>query len=347
MRIAFVSAALVAAAWTGIALADTCTVTQASVLVKDSGFERPLPEMLGYAIPVAVDAGTGTIQFDFSAMPDGTFSISGVANAIRVQNAGLVTGSIDAGGNVALPPAQIDFTTALLPGVVLSANELLTTGIASVTLAGNDYATIGVPLDFTTGVLHLEGQGLVMNAPVVGTSTSGFTLTCTLAPIPPKSALPAAPSATAHAVGKPGKPSTGTVVGDTLTVKAKLKNGATPFDPTKDAFVRIAVGDTEVMVVRVPAGMLTPKGKKFSASDTDGSVVHLVTGHKTDAPVAGSLVIAQSKKGMALTLKQSGVDATPLTTATSGASATATITMGQTASDGMTVKPGAKKTVLK
>jgi hypothetical protein len=341
---------MIVASWSATAAAGTCTVTQARVLVKDAGFERPLPEMVGFALPVDVVESTGAFQVDFSAMPDGTFSISGVSNAIQVAQAGAVTGAIDATGNVSLPVIPINFTTALLPGVVLTAPEFLTTGIAAVTLAGSDYATIGTPLDFSTGVLHIEGQGLVTNAPVVGTATSGFAMVCTLSPIPAQANLPAGPTMKAHGTGKPGKPGdAGTVVGDNLLVKAKLKNGATALDPTQDVFVRIAVGDTEVVLVRAPAGSLTQKGKKFSGSDSDGSVIHLVTGRKLDgstlADVSGSLVLAQSKKGIGLTLKQSGSDLSPLSTATS---ATVTISLGpQTASDAVTVKPGAKKTVLK
>jgi hypothetical protein len=350
MRAAVVGVTVIVASWAAIAAAATCTVTDARVLVKDAGFVRPLPEMVGYALPVEVTESTGALQFDFTNMPDGTFSISGVGNAIAVSQAGVVAGALDANGHASLTPMPIDFTTALLPGVVLSAQEFLTTGIAAVTLAGNDYATIGAPLDFATGALHIEGQGLVMNAPVVGTATSGFAMTCTLAPIPAQANLPTGTKLTARGTGKPGKPGdAGTVVGDNLVVKAKLKNGATPLDPTEDVFVRIALGDTEVVLVRAPAGSLTQKGKKFSASDTDGSVIHLITGRKMDggtlATVSGSLVLVQSKKGITLTLKQAGADLSPLSTATS---AVVTISIGpQTATDSVTVKPGAKKTVLK
>lgn len=349
MRFLLVGAAVVAATWSATAAASTCMVSAAQVLVKDSGFVRPLPEMVGFPLPVEVDASTGAFHVDFSLMPIGTFDISGVANALDVTAVGAVTGSIDASGNVSLPPIPITFTTDLLPGQPLTAMEFLTTGIEAVTLAGTDYATIGIPLDFTSGVLHIEGQGLVHNAPVVGTSTSGFTLTCTLSPIPAQSSLPAAPTLAAHGTGKPGKAAAGTLVGDSLVVKAKMKNGKTPLDPTQDVFVRIANGDTELVLLRAVAGTLTQKGKKLSGSDTDGSVIHVVTGRKSDgtnhAPVAGSLVIAQSKKGLTLTAKESGVDLSQLATATN---VTVTISLGpQTAADTATVKASAKKVVLK
>ena len=115
MRLAIVSAALLAAVVPVAARAATCTVTAAKVLVKDSGFERPMPEMVGYAIPVVIDETTGSFQADFTDLPVGTFSISGVSNSLEVKANGPVTGTIDSAGNVSLPPMQVDFTTALLP----------------------------------------------------------------------------------------------------------------------------------------------------------------------------------------------------------------------------------------
>jgi hypothetical protein len=246
----------------------------------------------------------------------------------------------------------VNFTTDLLPGTILGAMEPLSTGLASVTLSGTDYATNGVPLDFATGALRLEGQGLITNAPVVGVSTSGFALSCTLAPVPAQAQLPAGPSLVAHGTSKPGKPVEGKVVGDTLTLKGKIKNGATPFDPTKDVFVRLGLGDTDLLVVRVPAGSLVAKGKKLSASDTDGSVVHLVSGRKQDGPtsadLSSSLTLVQSKKGLALMLKQTGADLSALATAPAGTTATVRVGIGTgAASDETTVKAGAKKSVLK
>src|SRR5204863_297229 len=119
------------------ARAATCTVTAAKVTVKDTGFERPLPEMVGYPIPVVIDEAAGSFQADFTNLPVGTFSISGVSNSLEVKAPGPVTGTIDAAGNVSLPAMQFDFTTALLPLDVLSTLEPLSTGIAAVTKSGN------------------------------------------------------------------------------------------------------------------------------------------------------------------------------------------------------------------
>ena len=334
-----------------LAPAATCTVTEASVLVKDAGFERPLPEMVGYALPVDVVESAGTFNVDFSGLPAGSFDISGVDNTLKIEPLA-VSGTIDAAGNVALTPVLVHFTTALLPGVDLAAMEPFTTGLAAVSLSGKDYSTEGAPLDFTTGALRLEGQGIVTNAPVVGSATSGFSVTCTLAPIPSQAALPKAPKLVAHGTGKPGASVGGTLAGDALALKAKLTKGATSFDATQDVFVRIGLGGMDLVLLRVPAGTLGGSGKKRSVTDADGTLLHVLTGRKRDgntlADVSGSLTLKESKKRFAVSVKESGVDLSALATAPSGTTATVTIGIGAySVSDTVTVKPGAKKTVLK
>jgi len=329
--------------------AATCTVTAMRLLVSSSGFNVPLGgPVIGHAIPVEVSEGAGTFQMDFSGMPGAGFEISGVANTISFDP-GAVSGTIDAAGNVSLPPMPVHFTTDLAPGADLGSQELLTTTLAAVTLSGQDYATEGTALDFSTGAIQLTGQGVVNNAPVVGTSTTGVAITCTLAPIPAQDQLPKASTTVARGVGKPGKPVSGQVVGDSLTLKAKIKTGGVPIDPTKDVFVRIRVASDDVLLIRVPAGGLAQKGKKFSASDTDESAIHIITGRKKDgdtlADVTSSLKVVTGKKSVALLLKESGLDLSPLA---NGAAATATIAIGGVqASDDVTVKASTKKIVLK
>jgi hypothetical protein len=291
---------------------------------------------------------SGTFSADFAGLPVGAFQISGVENTIAVEPV-TAAGTIDGAGNVALPPVLVHFTTALAPGLDLAAMEPLNTGLAAVTLSGRDYATEGAALDFATGALRLEGQGIVTNAPVVGSATSGISIACTLAPVPAADALPAAPSLSARGAGKAGKPVAGEVVGDTLTLKAKLKNGAVPLDPTQDVFVRLGASGADVVLLRAPAGTLVRKGKKLSASDADGSTLHVITGRKQEgnalAPVSGTLVLKESKKGFTVSLKETGVDLSALAAA---ASATVTVGIGPIgASDQVTVKAGAKKTTLK
>jgi hypothetical protein len=319
------------------------------VLVKDGGFERALPSVQGFAIPVEVGETDGTFQMDFTNMPTGDFNISGVDNSIKLA-ATTVTGTIDAGGNVALPPMLVRFTTDLLPGVFLDAMEPITTGLAAVTLAGRDYATEGAALDFSTGSIRLEGQGIVTNAPVVGSSTSGVSLACTLAPVPVPDQLQTAPSLKAHATSKPGKPQTeGAVAGDVVTFKGKIKSGDAMFDPTQDVFVRIGSPGADLLLVRVPAGGLTQSGKKFSATDDGGATIHVVTGRKQVgndvADVSGSLVIVKGKKTLGVTLKHTGAD---MSSAASTSSVLLSVGVGSTTvSDTATVKSGAKKTVFR
>src|SRR5258706_6841041 len=169
MRFAIVGLVLVAATLPQRALAATCTVTAARITVPDGDFERPLPEMMGYAIPVTVTESSGTFHIDFTGVPEGTFNISGVANSLIIMQAGAIDGKIDGNGNISLPKMPVNFTTALVD-YVLNATESLTTGIGTVSLSGTDYAAVGAPLDFSSGALRLEAQGLVTNAPVVGTS---------------------------------------------------------------------------------------------------------------------------------------------------------------------------------
>ena len=347
MRIV-VAVCLVVVAGVASSRAATCTVTAARVLVKDGGFERPLPSMVGHAIPVAVTESSGAFHMDFAGLPAGEFQISGVENTISIEPV-IAAGTLDAAGNVALPPVLVHFTTALSPGVDLAAMEPLNTGLAAVTLSGRDYATEGAALDFATGSLRLEGQGIVTNAPVVGSATSGISITCTLAPIPAADALPVAPSLRARGVAKAGKPVTGEVVGDALTLKGKVGNGANPLDPTQDVFVRVGVDGADVALLRAPAGVLVRKGKKLTAIDDGGSTLHVITGRKQEgntlADVSGTLLLKESKKGYVVTLKHTGLDLAALSAA---ASATVTIGIGAVgASDQVTIKASTKKTTLK
>jgi hypothetical protein len=347
MRFALVGImVLVLAETSAMASAATCTVTQAFLLVKDQGVnegDQSLPTMIGYPIPIDIDASSGAFRVDFTAVPDGVFDISGVNNSVAVSQAGMVTGRLDSDGNMALGSIPVTFTTDLLPGQPLNTTELLTSGLAAVSKSGTDYVTEGSRLDFTTGSLTFAGQGLIFNAPVVGTSTSGLVLSCTLAPIPAAGTLPKGPTIAAHAVVKPGGDA-----GDSLTLKGKLKNKPAPFDATKqDVFVRIRVGSTDVLFVRAPAGALTTKGKKSAVSNAEDSAVHVLTGGKAGASVLSSLTIVESKKAFGVTLKQSGLDLSALTAA-SGSSAQLLVEIGSVpAESDVTVKASAKKTTLK
>jgi hypothetical protein len=352
MRLTLIGAGLM---WMGLvtgahALTATCTVTDASVPVASQDLVGKPENLVGVAIPVELDETSGTFAMDFSAVPDAPFTLIGTDSTLRLAETGKVTGSIDRAGNVVVPAVQVNFTTVVTP-IPISAPVVLTTGLAAVTLQARDFPTEGSPLDFTTGTLRVAGQAVLLDAPIVGQVTTGLSLACTLAPIPSRDALPAGPSLTARGTSKSGT-TTGAVTGDTLTLKAKIKNGKTPLDPSQDLLVRVGLADTDLLLLWAPAGTLAKKGKKLSASDTDGSTLHLLRGRKQDgdasATVSGSLVLVQSKKGLALTLKESGVDSSALASAPAGTTATVTVGIGSlAASDDVTVKAGAKKTVLK
>ena len=344
--------AIIAAFVAGTALAGhaaTCTITAALVPVLSGGLTGVAPSLVGVQLPVTIDEAAGTFNVDFSGVAPAEFSLSGVSSNITLDKAGAVSGTIDGAGNVVLSNMLVAFTTEVTPEPI-SAPATLTSGIQAVTLAGTDYPTEGKALDFVTGTLKVAGQSVLLNAPIVGQTTTGFELACTLAPVPSQAALPTGSSLVAKGTIKPGKSSGSDVVGDTLTLKATIKLGATPLDPTQDVLVQVAAAGETALLLRVPAGGLTG-GKKLVASDDGGSTIHVVTGRKSvgnnDAAVSGKLSVAVSKKKLTLKLTHTGGDLSALTGGTSSA-ATVAVGVGPiTARDDVTIKPGKKKTALK
>ena len=304
----------------GSAGAAICTVSDARVLVRNFDLEAPLPSLSGLGIPIEIAESSGNFRVDFSSIPPTTFSLVGVASDLVLPQQG-IDGSLDASGNVRVPNVDIGFvTSATNPPTELTAPAALTTGILALFVGGRDYVTEGVPLDFATGRLTLAGHGVVPDAPLAGQPvTTGFSVTCTLDQIPAQANLPPGPTLRkASGKGKFGKPAKdGSLVGDRLTLKATLDPADVPLDLTGlDLFVRIqpAAGASEdsTLLVRVPAGSLQRRGKKLVASDEDGSVVRLIRGRKRAgneaAPVRGSVVVKETKRGLAITLKQDGAD---------------------------------------
>jgi hypothetical protein len=343
---------IIAAFVAGSALAAhaaTCTITAAAVPVASTNLTGVPSSLVGVQLPVTIDEAAGTLNIDFSGVAPAEFSLSGVSSNITLASAGIVSGTIDGTGNIVLPNMTVAFTTEVTPEAIISP-ATLTSGLQAVTLAGTDYPTEGKALDFVTGTLKIGGQAVLLNAPIIGTTTTGLELACTLAPVPSQAALPAGSSLVAKGTIKPGKSSGSDVVGDTLTLKAAIKLGATPLDPTQDVLVQVAATGETALLLRVPAGGLTG-GKKLVASDEGGSTIHVVTGRKSvgnnDAPVSGKLSVAVSKKKLTLKLTHTGGDLSTLTGATSGA-ATVAVGVGPiTVRDDVTIKPGKKKTALK
>jgi hypothetical protein len=320
MRHRVLLALAVALAGGGRAGAQICTVSDARVLVRNFDLEAPLPTLTGLGIPIEIAETSGNFRVDFAAIPPTTFSLVGVASDLVLPQQG-IDGSLDASGNVTIPNVEIGFVTeATNPPTALSADAVLGTGITALFVGGRDYVAEGATLDFATGRITLAGHGVVTDAPLAGQPvTTGFSVTCTLAPIPTQANLPPGPTLRkASGKGKFGKPpKDGSLVGDRLTVKATFDPADETLDLTAlDLFVRIrpTTGATEesTLLVRVPGGSLQRRGKKLVASDEDGSVVRLIQGRKRAgneaAPLGGSIVVKETKKGLAITLKQEGVD---------------------------------------
>jgi len=345
--------AIIAAIVAGTSLAAhaaTCTITAAAVPVASQTLIGVPGSLVGVQLPVTIDEAAGTFVVDFTGIAPAEFSLSGVSSDLVLARSGVVSGTIDAAGNVVLPNMFVGFTTEFTPEP-LGAPATLTSGLQAVSLTGVDYPTEGKALDFVTGTLKLAGQGIITNAPVVGQVTTGLEAACTLSPIPSQDALPKGNTLKANGAIKPGTSDGSDVVGDTLTLKATVKLGATPLDPTQDVLVQVAVAGETALLLRVPAGALAG-GKKLVASDDGGSTIHVVTGRRSvsnrNAPVSGTLSVAVSKKKLTLKLTHTGGDLSALTGATSGTQATVAIGVGPiTVRDDVTIKPGKKKTALK
>jgi hypothetical protein len=330
--------------------AATCTITAAAVPVASQTLIGVPGSLVGVQLPLTIDEAAGTFNVDFSSVAPAEFSLSGISSNITLDKAGAVSGTIDGAGNVVLPNMTVAFTTEVTPEAI-SAPATLTSGLQAVTLAGTDYPTEGKALDFVTGTLKVAGQAVLLNAPTVGQVTTGFELACTLAPVPSQDALPKGSSLVAHGTIKPGTSSGTDVVGDTVTLKATIKLGATPLDPTQDVLVQVALAGESILLIRAPAGALTG-GKKLVATDDGGSTLHVVTGRKSvsnrNAPVSGTLSVAVSKKKLTLKLTHTGGDLSKVTGAAAGTPATVAVGIGAiTARDDVTIKPGKKKTALK
>jgi len=337
--LAFVVTALVAALG-GVAGATpgTCTIIEGglSVLahVPSAGdFEFPIMAT-GVAIPMDIDVAAGTVTVTRDSLPELTFGTQG--GGVKVQLAGApVTGTIDGAGNVSLP--HFDMTMSLGP-IALPIAPTLSTGTESQTLSGVEYADHGAPLDFTTGQLTLLGADVIPNAPIVEMPVvSGIRLTCRLDPVPGADQVPAGPKVKVNGQAKIND------AGDTLHLKARLSAGAAGLDlSTGDVFVRIAQGNTDVLVVVVHRSALKGKGHKFKAKDTDGTAVVVASGRDAATGGGGAITITGSKKHAAINLRLTGLDLANLSS-----SSDVTVTIGQDAATSAVsvVAHGAKRTL--
>jgi hypothetical protein len=316
---------LCALAGASVAHAATCTVSDGSVLVTNFGLAATLP-LQGLALPVQITTD-GTFSIDFTNFPLTGFDIVGVASTVDFPAQSFV-GTIDGSGNISVPDVPIDLVTqATDPPTPVGTTATLTTGATTLTISGKDYVTEGSVLDFTTGTLKLAGEGTIGNAPLAGMPvTTGISLTCTLDTIPAASSLPSAPTLM-HATGKGkvGKVTTDDPAGgDSLVLKGKVVAGATPIDfAGNDLFLHVpgvveqlpddSLNDHSILV-RVPAGSLTAKGKKLVT--TDPAAVRIALGRKQTgndlAVVSGAVTVKQTKHGATVAFSVKGVDLSQL-----------------------------------
>jgi hypothetical protein len=301
------------------------------------------PTVGTFAIPVTIDEEAGTFAMDRTNLPQLRFGTQ--AGSVDIKLAGPITrGSIDAGGNVTVP----DFQMAFSPSFVTSEFDItptLSTGIESPS-RGN-VTTRGVPLDFVTGSIVLDGAGIIGTAPIISQAVvAELTVTCTLSPLPDRSKLPApfhlqAVHGTVH-VGKAPKPgSTKPDKGDTLTFKARVSGGTNVNLGTQDAFIEIRTGANDAVLLEVAAGTFGQKGKNAVVKDTDGTRIQVLAGAKqstNQVAAGGKITVTSARKGSTVTAVVQGLDLSTLAGA-----ATATLTVGPNAGTAaITVKGSGK-----
>jgi hypothetical protein len=330
----------------GAPVAGTCAVTGMKSVVRSLGLEFTINPPVDFSFAVSVDPATGSFAFDRTGWPPHyQFRTVSTVHGFLSLPQDTITGTIDAAGNVALPGFTMGLSTDLTdPESSLSPVPfVLGTGLGAAVLGVVSYVVQGTPLNFETGALTLEGHAPSLDAPT-GPTTSGLKIACTLAPVP--TGLPKAPALRPPS-GKikigPDLPATppasGPVPGDTLKLKATLKRGAAALNANDDVWIRLQDGTgAEVALLLVAKAALQAKGKTLTATDTDGTLIQVLVGRKKNAQVSadlgGKLVLKSSKKGVTLSLQESGLALGGLT-----ASGTLNVQLGtQFATTAVTVK---------
>ena len=299
--------------------------------------------------------------FDVTFDNAGTFTLDGTGwggeisfvtvgvNGFMTVPAVTKTGTIDAGGNVMIPGFSVLFDTdfcANLPPPspprcgVNTETFNLTTAMGHVAQAGTEWLAEGIPLDFGSGELVMEGHDV---STLVAPQVSGLRVHCKLDTIPAPTDLPKAP-VLASAKGKVtggGDIAAGSSKGDHLTLAAKLVASGLGVVPpaTNDLFLKISAPDgSTVGVVLVKGSDLTQKKKAFLVNDApgtlaengdvddpDGSKLQILYGQKKTgnllSTAGGKLTLKAGKKFTTLSLSLDGLDLTKLlaTDATTGA----------------------------
>lgn len=305
----------------------------------------PVGSADGHALAVDVDEAAGTFVVRRESIP--AFEFDSPAGLVVLTMSGpVVSGRIDRAGHVRLAPWNID-ATMVEAQLVLPQSPSFSTGLKSNRQFEDEYPSVGVPLDFATGLLTLDGNSRIASAPLVEEPVAtNFKLTCRLDPIPSDAVLPAgATLAKPRGVAKV----TGAAEGDSLVLAARLVPPAEGLEiADRDVVIQIgAAPETALLVAVAHADVLAAKGKKRLVKDADGAALRVVAGRKVagSAPVAtsGSLTLTPGKKGIAVKLALKGLDLAAL-------AGTQPLVIGigdVTASATMTVSGSGKKRKLK
>ncbi len=320
----FLVVALTLAAARAHATPATCTVSNIDVVT--TLFPFPRIGGTGLALPVDIDAASGTITMDRSAYtaaypsPGLKFDTGFGPSGWLDWDPGSITGTIDSNGQIAFPNFGMRFfTDYATPGPSLAGNlnPTFSTAMQARTVSGTAWLFSGSAVN-AQGQLTLAGTDLIN---FVATLQTGPRLSCTLSPVPDLASLPKGPTlASVKGVVKNGTDPT--IADDSLTLTAVMVLGATPpvLDGTQDVLLRLQPAGALPLTIVIPGSALTPKGKKVSAKG-DGTVFQSIA----DAPISqddqtpppattdgGSLIVKKTKKRATFILKVAGVDASTL-----------------------------------
>jgi hypothetical protein len=321
----FLVVALTLAAARAYATPATCTVSNIDVVT--TLFPFPKIGGTGLALPVDIDAASGTITMNRSAYtaaypsPGLQFDTGFGPFGWLDWDPGSITGTIDSNGQIAFPSFGMRFfTDYATPGQASLAGNLnptFSTAMQARTVSGTAWLFSGSALN-GQGQLTLAGTDLIN---FVATLQTGPRLTCTLSPVPDLASLPKGPTlASVKGVVKNGTDPT--TADDSLTLTAVMVLGATlpVLDGTQDVLLRLQPAGALPLTMVVPGGALAKKGKKVSAKG-DGTIFQAIADaptsqdDQTPPPAAtqgGSLIVKQTKKRATFILKVQGVDASTL-----------------------------------
>lgn len=307
------------------ATTGTCTILDLHQPSLNLDFDFTVPIADDLAMPVEFDEAAGTFAMqrdawsqrfgDTGAQYD---TLNGIHGFLTMRP-GTVGGTMDAAGNVTLPRFAVEISTDFESLVDPSVQHLthipimppMSTGITQTTIGGQPWASEGVALDFTTGVLTLAGTDVLRNAAGSNSdNASGMLLRCGLSPIPARTRLPRAPALRVRGTVKAGAADKG----DALALQGKLRAGKTPLaiDPAADLFIRLAAGGHETALLLVPAGTLVRKGHTLRVTDADGTHIHVLVGRRSlgaagSAPTAGTVTLRVGKRSAAIAANVHGL----------------------------------------